>query len=86
MDLHPATVKVLSYFECEHLKDRSLVLYETSKLYRDLAHTLADRLPPVPKTTDALNALLRSKDDAVRAALDLLNDAEAEKVSYKRVG
>lgn len=84
MTLHPATAKVLAYFDCEHLKDRSPSLYETSRLYYDLAHTLADRLPPVAKTTDALNTLLRSKDDAVRASLDLLDDAEAAAVSYRK--
>lgn len=70
MAIHPATAKVLSYFEYEHLPEGPL--RDTSKKFYDFAHDLAASLPPVAKTTDALNELLRAKDDAVRAALDLV--------------
>ncbi len=69
MAMHPATAKVLSYFEFDHLPDGPL--RDTSRKFFDFAHELANTLPPVAKTTDALNELLRAKDDAVRAALEL---------------
>lgn len=61
-------MNLLRYFKYDHLPPH---LAEVSKLYADLAHEIAHRLPESPETTVALRKLLESKDAAVRAALDL---------------
>lgn len=63
---HPSLTTMLGYFAHEHLPQR---LAEVSRPFHDLAHHLADTLPPSPELTVALRKLLESKDCAVRAAL-----------------
>lgn len=59
---------ILRYFQFSHLPAN---LRAVSHPFYDLAHHLAEALPPGPETSVALRKLLESKDAAVRAALDL---------------
>lgn len=57
---------ILKFFAYEHLPPKLQLI---SKLFCDLAHSLASTLPDNPETTVALRKLLESKDAAVRATL-----------------
>lgn len=65
--LHPATEKLLSYFDYEHLRDDDLKA--VSRKFHDLAHAIAPALTGAEATV-ALRKLLEAKDAAVRAGLD----------------
>lgn len=63
---------ILRYFSVIHLKPGPL--RQTSALFAELAVTIDDALPDSAEKSVALRKLLESKDAAVRAALDLLED------------
>ncbi|PKQ22200.1 MAG: hypothetical protein CVT65_14470 [Actinobacteria bacterium HGW-Actinobacteria-5] len=63
---------ILRYFSINHLKPGPL--RQTSALFAELAVTIDDALPDSAEKSVALRKLLESKDAAVRAALDLLED------------
>jgi len=67
--MNKATEQVLRYFEFDHLPDGPR--RDTSRQFYGLAHEMAESLPEIPATTQCLNDLLRAKDWAVRATLDL---------------
>lgn len=60
------TEHVLQFFAYEHLPEH---LQRISKPCADLAHEMADTLPPGPETTVGLRKLLEAKDAFVRANL-----------------
>lgn len=57
---------ILQFFQCDHLPPAQR---EISQFFRDLANTLAEKLPDNPEKTVSLRKLLESKDCAVRASL-----------------
>jgi hypothetical protein len=63
---------ILRYFAWQHLKPG--ILQGTSAKFAGLAHDLDLALPDGPEKSVALRKLLESKDAAVRAALDLLEE------------
>ena len=63
---HPAIEEKLSWLEYGHLPPH---LQETSKLFHDLAHKLADSIPSSPQLTIALQRIIDAKDAAVRASI-----------------
>lgn len=65
---------ILRYFSVTHLKPGPL--RQTSALFAELAVTIDDALPDSAEKSVALRKLLESKDAAVRAALDLLEDGQ----------
>ena len=66
--MHP----LLRYFIITHLPAGPLRM--TAGRFVDLAVTLDEVLPDGPEKTVCLRKLLESKDAAVRAALDLVQD------------
>jgi len=70
--MHPSTEAILRYFDFDHLPPR---LRKVSEPFGFLATKLAVTLPPIPETTVAIRKLLEAKDAAVRASLDLPDDA-----------
>lgn len=71
-NMHPSTRAILRYFASDHLPPK---LRRVSEPFGILATQIANSLPPIPETTVAVRALLNAKDAAVRAALDLPDDA-----------
>lgn len=65
---HPATLAMLRHFEYRHLVNGDL--QAVSKLFADVAHELAHRLPDSAELSVALRKLLEGKDAAVRAAVE----------------
>lgn len=65
---------ILRYFSVVHLKPGPL--RQTSAPFADLAVALDEALPDSAEKTVALRKLLEAKDSAVRAALDLLEEAD----------
>lgn len=60
--------EILRYFAYAHLPEP---LRTVSARFAELAHSVADYLPPGDERKVALRKLLQSKDAAVRAALDI---------------
>lgn len=60
---------IMRYFDHRHLKEGPL--RDVSKEYTEMAQKLDKFLPAGPEKSEALRDLLKSKDSAVRAALDL---------------
>lgn len=58
------TYPILKFFKYAHLPGR---LQEVSKPFCDLAHKMAEELPPCDETSAGLRKLLEAKDCAVRA-------------------
>lgn len=67
--MHIATRQVLRFFRFDHLSDGPGK--EVAAHFAAFAEGLADLLPEDPETTIALRELLKSKDAAVRAALEI---------------
>lgn len=63
---------IMRYFDHRHLKDGPL--RDVSKEYTEFAEKLDKFLPAGPEKSEALRDLLKSKDSAVRAALDLTTE------------
>jgi hypothetical protein len=61
---HPSVEHVLQFFAYDHLPPD---LQAFSKPFHDLAHQMADSLPPNQETTVGLRKLLEAKDCMVRA-------------------
>jgi hypothetical protein len=61
-EFHPAVLGILRFFDYHHLRPELAVV---SRPFHDLAHTLAETLPPDPETTVALRKLREAKDVAV---------------------
>ncbi len=66
---HPAVARALGHFQVGHLPPN---LAKIAAPFVVLAHELASMLPDSPDLTHALHYLLTAKDNAVRAALDVL--------------
>lgn len=64
--MHPATAKILEYFECDHLPPE---LQPYARPLKDLAHKYVADLEGA-ELTAGLRKLLEAKDCMVRAALD----------------
>lgn len=64
--MHPSTEALLRFFDFSHLPEGMQAI---SKPFCDLAHQMANDLPPNAETTTCLRKLLEAKDCAVRAAL-----------------
>ena len=62
---------ILRYFAYDHLKTP---LRGVSQQFHELAHVVAETLPPGAETSTALRKLLEGKDAAVRAALDIAQE------------
>ncbi len=65
------TYPILRHFAFSHLPDH---LQRVSKPFCELAHEMAQNLPPGPEVSAGLRRLLEAKDCAVRAALDAPGD------------
>lgn len=63
---------IMHYFDHRHLKDGPL--RDISKEYTEFAEKLEKFLPAGAEKSEALRDLLKSKDSAVRAALDLTTE------------
>lgn len=59
---------ILRYFDFAHLPAH---LQEVARGFHDLAHHIAETLPPGPEASTALRKLLEGRGAAVRAALDI---------------
>jgi hypothetical protein len=59
-------VPILRFFAYEHLPPH---LAEVSRPFCELAHQIAETLPPSAETSVALRKLLEAKDAAVRATI-----------------
>ncbi len=64
----------MRYFSIIHLRPGPL--RQTSAWFADLAVLIEDSLPAGPEKSAALRKLLEAKDCAVRAALDLVPEAD----------
>lgn len=62
---------ILRFFAYKHLPSH---LQKVSRPFCDLAHEMAQSLPPGPEVSAGLRRLLEAKDCAVRAALDAPGD------------
>lgn len=65
---------IMRYFDHRHLKDGPL--RDVSKEYTEMAEKLEKFLPAGAEKSEALRDLLKSKDSAVRAALDLATEEQ----------
>jgi len=63
-EYHPSVAHLLQFFAYAHLPEH---LQAASKPFCDLAHAMANTLPPNPETTAGLRKLLEAKDCFVRA-------------------
>lgn len=64
---HPSTVSIMKWFKSDHLPDRLKMI---ATPIREVAETLASRLPDGPELTAGLRKLVEAKDCMVRAELD----------------
>lgn len=72
MSQEQSKTPIMRYFDHRHLKDGPL--RDVSKEYTEMAEKLDKFLPAGPEKSEALRDLLKSKDSAVRAALDLTTE------------
>lgn len=72
MSQEQSKTPIMRYFDHRHLVEGPL--RDVSKEYTDMAEKLDKFLPAGPEKSEALRDLLKSKDSAVRAALDLTTE------------